>query len=342
MATLSRIFLIVTFCGFSAAFAAATPTAVRVPYDQHLKSARWSMGTVTYSYRALPFKDWEKQHAYEGRVLKLFPDYREPERDSEDLASGGIRRAIEDQVVFVGRATFALNKKPDLELLRPLMSTQTLSEIEKLAMAGKEKNCRWPPGPLVHQVIAPDKLLVDRATKRPHNTPPTGAWCEPGRLCLESRWDYPSYLAGMLTVYSITEGKRKDTFQLGQGEARLLNASELSAIPDLKYLVPGAPLVGAVQQSTFYVNQLMRWGKNLVVLQSHPSQPDTTLVTSYFVIAVSKKYYDLKKSISGPEIRLADFFNGDSFLNCKNGTLMAGVPDYTTALAEALSVVLGR
>ena len=46
------------------------------------------------------------------------------------------------------------------------------------------------------------------------------------------------------------------------------------------------PPVGALEQSIFYVNQVMQFGKLLAVFQRHPSDAKQTIVTVFMALAI--------------------------------------------------------
>ena len=55
------------------------------------------------------------------------------------------------------------------------------------------------------------------------------------------------------------------------------------------------PVAGVLEQSMFYVNQIMQFGKLLAVLQPHPSDPGKTVVTAFMALGVKTDVLERKK-----------------------------------------------
>jgi hypothetical protein len=115
--------------------------------------------------------------------------------------------------------------------------------------------------------------------------------------------------------------------------------SELSALgpgdvdqPGLQQLTAlDTPVSGVLEQNIFYVNELMRFGKFLAVLQSHPSDSNKTVVTAYMTIAVGADLLDKKREYENVPVLHnlvpAQVLTGQSSFNSGN-SISAGLPKY--------------
>ena len=52
---------------------------------------------------------------------------------------------------------------------------------------------------------------------------------------------------------------------------------------------------GVIEQSMFYVNQVMRFGKLMAMFQQNPSEPNSAIATVMIAVAVSSNTVDSKK-----------------------------------------------
>ena len=58
-----------------------------------------------------------------------------------------------------------------------------------------------------------------------------------------------------------------------------------------------APIVGALEQNIFYVNQIMKFGKFFAVFQADPADAAKTVVTAYMVLAIKASVLDKKERV---------------------------------------------
>lgn len=306
---------------------------VSVDYNSHLAGNAWQPGKIVFSFREpISFTQWESSTPTEIAALTLFPGYKEPQKDEEE--NGLLKTVKDDQHVFVGRATFIVNKPPSA------VNVQNYINLEYLKEADAQ---------IEHTQISPEQIFKSRKTGRPAIVRPSGDWCTtPNSLCVQSTWNYPLTLRGIIIAVSLVTGS-KDTFTQTQSELSPTDPAHAAQLQPLAQAQ--APVVSGLQQSVFYVNQFLRWGKNVVIFQADPQNPNQTLATAYFVVALSSKYYDVEKHKPGivsilkkMNVMPREFILGQSTANDHSSpkTMMAGLPEYSTAMAEAMAKSLNK
>jgi len=116
-----------------------------------------------------------------------------------------------------------------------------------------------------------------------------------------------------------------------QSELRLLSPAELDQ-PELGKLTGiDAPVLGAIEQNIFYVNQIMKFGKFFAVFQAHPSNAEKTVVTAFMVLAIKASVLDERRAFEKvPVLRNlvpAQVLMGQSSFN-SGASISAGLPKY--------------
>ena len=105
------------------------------------------------------------------------------------------------------------------------------------------------------------------------------------------------------------------------------------------------PAVGALEQSIFYVNQVMEFGKLLAVFQQHPSDPSKTVATVFMSLAVESNILVKRKEYAQvPVLRNlvpGQVLAGKSSFNSGN-SLSAGLPIYARNQVKAIAAILER
>ena len=100
-----------------------------------------------------------------------------------------------------------------------------------------------------------------------------------------------------------------------------------------------------LEQSIFYVNQIMQFGKFVAVLQPHPAEADKTIVTAFIALAVESDILEKKKEYEKvPVLRNlvpAQVLAGNSSFNTGN-SISAGLPVYARNRIKAIADILER
>jgi hypothetical protein len=106
-----------------------------------------------------------------------------------------------------------------------------------------------------------------------------------------------------------------------------------------------APVAGAIEQNIFHVNQVMQFGKFLVVFQQAPSDANQTAVTAFIVLAIKTRVLeDKRKYADVPVLRNLvprQVLVGKSSFN--TGTsISAGLPVYARNQIKAVAGILDQ
>ncbi len=121
---------------------------------------------------------------------------------------------------------------------------------------------------------------------------------------------------------------------------RLLPPSEIDQAAFARLTALDSPIAGVVEQNIFYVNQVMQFGKFLVVFQEYPADPLKTVVTAYMALAVRSNVIESKKQYSNvPVLRNlvpAQVLLGNSSFNTGK-SISAGLPKYTRNRIKAIA-----
>ena len=105
------------------------------------------------------------------------------------------------------------------------------------------------------------------------------------------------------------------------------------------------PSVGALEQSIFYINQVMQFGKLLAVVQQHPTDPAKTVATVFMTLALESNILTKRKEYAQvPVLRNlvpGQVLAGKSSFNSGN-SLSAGLPLYARNQVKAIAAFLER
>jgi hypothetical protein len=140
-------------------------------------------------------------------------------------------------------------------------------------------------------------------------------------------------------------GKKIAEYIEFQSELRLLSPAEIDAAGLTKLTALATPIVGALEQSIFHVNQMMQFGKFVALIQAHPSDANRTVVTTFMALAIETDVLEKKKEYENvPVLRNlvpAQVLVGKSSFN--TGTsISAGLPDYARNRIKAIAAILDK
>ena len=123
-------------------------------------------------------------------------------------------------------------------------------------------------------------------------------------------------------------------------ELRLLSPAEVTAAGLPKLTGIDTPVAGALQQTIFYVNQVMQFGKLIAVFQQHPSDPKLTVTSVYMALAVESNVLGKRKEFANTPILRnlipSAVLAGKSSFNTGN-SLSAGLPVYARNQIKAIA-----
>jgi len=276
------------------------------------------------------FSDWERSRPQQKQLLSLFPSFEEPTVGGADGAAKSRKRRLH---VYVAEARFALAKPAaSIDLSRMI----TLAMLEQLDPSIK------------HRLISAAEVIPNKDPKSP-NRNPRRQWCEGGGslICIQSRYQLEGRLpTGIMLVNKIRENHKKIAdFMEFQSELRLVPPDEIDRAALAKATGVDAPIVGAIEQNIFHINQIMQFGKFLAVLQPDPADARKSVATAFIALAVDSDLFEKKKELeSVPILRNlvpAQVLAGNSSFNTGN-SISAGLPKYSRNRVKAVAALLEK
>ncbi|MEH3148170.1 MAG: hypothetical protein PGN34_23200 [Methylobacterium frigidaeris] len=277
----------------------------------------------------VPFAEWGRKRPEQKAALAPYPGYTEPEYTQ--TVNGVSKHRHEDLKVYVAEARFVVPRPAD---------RIDLQRFGSLAFLG-----RMDPA-IRHKALGPADVTPTKDPAAAFARRPDRPWCEaPRTQCIESRYDLEGKLPlGVRLANKLEEGNGKKIaeFVSFQSELRVLPPEESGSLAGLTRI--DTPVAGALEQNIFWVNQILRFGKFLAVLQPMPGDAGRTVVTAYMTLGIKADVLDRKKEYERvPVLRNllpAQVLMGNSSFN--TGTsISAGLPTYArnriAAFADALA-----
>jgi hypothetical protein len=306
------------------------------------------------------FEDWARSRPTEKKFLSLFPGYTEPpdegaakagadsgakpepkpelkpepKPDAKPEAKAEAGPGIQKLDMYVAQARFALDKPPAaLDLTRYV----TLPFLERIDPAIK------------HKVIAATDVLPLTDQHGLGNDNPERKWCS-GRaalICIESTYKLEGKIPiGILLANKLRDSAKKISDHIDfQSELSALSAADVDQAGLKELTALDAPVVGALEQNLFYINQIMKFGKFLAVFQADPADARKTVVTAFMALAIEAGVLEKKKEFeSVPVLRNlvpAQVLMGKSSFN-SGESISAGLPKYARNEIRTVAGILAR
>jgi hypothetical protein len=274
----------------------------------------------------VPFDDWSRTNPIQKQFLALYPGYVEP---TVNVTIDGVTKSVQEKLhMYVAQARFAI-PKPAQSI--DLASYATMAFMQKLDPA------------ITHALLAPADI------KDGPNQNPNRPWCQakPNVLCIQSRYQLEGKLPiGIRLVNQLTDSKKKIAEYLDfQSELRVLSPADVDQQGLMKLTEFDGPVIGAIEQNIFHVNQVMQFGKLLIVFQQDKSDVNRTVATAFIAIAIKTKVLENRKQYENvPVLRNlvpAQVLVGKSSFN--TGTsISAGLPSYARNEIKAVASILGQ
>jgi hypothetical protein len=278
------------------------------------------------------YQDWAKARPLEQQFLGLYPGYSEPDTD---LVVDGVKKHFKEKLhMYVASARFVLARQPgSLDLARLV----TLPFVEQIDPAIK------------HSVISSGEVTATQDPKVIVNQNPKRKWCEgrPNLLCVRSHY----LLEGRFPLGIQLANKIRDSakpvapFLDFESEFTVRSPAEVEQSGLTKLTGLDTPAVGAIEQSIFYVNQVMQFGKLLAVFQPYPGDPSKTVATVFMALAIESSVLDKRKEFAlVPVLRNlvpAQVLAGKSSFNTGK-SLSAGLPVYARSSVKAIAALIER
>jgi hypothetical protein len=310
-----------------------------VPFSMILDVRELAPKTVAFSDNTMAasdarngltrFEDWAGAKPVQKRFLSLFPTYVEP---TINVTVQGTTKPYKDKLhLYIAEARFLID--------RPAKAID-LSRYANLAFfEGIDPEIK-------HKAIKAEDVAPAKDPQHSHNQNPERPWCgQAHAICIQSRYQLEGKIPVAIgLVNKIREGRKKiaDYIEI-QSELRVLPPAELDQT-GLKELTGfESPVTGVLEQSIFYVNQIMQFGKLLAILQDHPTNTNKAVVSAFLALGIETHVLELKKEYeSYPVLRNlvpSQVLLGKSSFN--TGTsISAGLPSYTRNRIKAIAGTL--
>ena len=276
----------------------------------------------------IPFEEWARLHPAEKRALSPYPDYQEPHITVS--VHGLTRPYVEKLHLFTSRARFVVNRPAsDLSPAR-LVSLDFLKRLDPS---------------IQHEAIAAASTSPATKPDLAYLNRPDRPWCSVESVCVRSRYQLEGKIPlGIRLANKIQDGGKQISVTMEfESEVRALSATELQSLGLPEISATAGPIVGGIEQTIFYVNQMMQFGKLLVVFQEHPGQPGSTIVTAFIALAVESDVLSRKKEYeSVPVLRNlvpSQVLAGRSSFNT-GISISAGLPVYSRNRLQAMAGLL--
>ena len=276
----------------------------------------------------IPYLDWLKARPNEAAVLAPFPGYKEP--DYTVTVNGVTKPRHETLKVYVAEGRFVVPRPPEAI---DLQAFANLGFVQKMDPAIKHKA-------IAAGEVTPNKDPAAAFAKRPDRP-----WCEGAGACIESRYDLEGKLPlGVKLANKLEEGSAKKIAEYVsfQSELRVLGPDQGAPLKALTKI--DTAVTGGLEQTIFWVNQILRFGKFLAVFQPMPNDPTKTVVTTYMALAIKADVLDRKAEYARVPVLKnllpAQVLMGNSSFNTGN-SISAGLPVYArnriTTFADAIA-----
>jgi hypothetical protein len=278
------------------------------------------------------FDEWSRTKPIQRQFLSLFPSYSEG--TIHRIVDGSKKETKDELQMYITEARFKLSR-PAASI--DLSQFATLPFIESIDPAIK------------HKIIQPSEVSLLKEERASSNKNPERPWCEGTgvSICTRSVYKLEGKLPiGIALANRLRDSDRKvsDTVEF-ESELRLLKASDLDEVALQKLTGVTTPVAGVVEQNMFYVNQVMRFGKLIAVMQPNPADANSTIATVMIALAVSSHTLDTKKKYQDvPVLRNmvpSQVLLGQSSFNTGN-SLSAGLPVYVRNRIKAIAGMLDR
>jgi hypothetical protein len=278
------------------------------------------------------FEDWARARPIQKQLLSLFPSYVEP---TINVSVHGVTKPYKEKLhTYVAEARFVIARPARSIDLAPYVSASFLERVDHS---------------IKHRLITAAEAMPYTDPENAHNRHPQRRWCEGAAhaFCIESRYQLEGKLPiGIRLANKLEEsGKKIADYITFQSELRLLAPHEIEQDSFARLTGVTTPVAGVLEQSIFYVNQMMQFGKFVGVFQQHPGDPSRTLVSAFMTLGIETDVLEKKKEYEKvPILRNlvpAQVLVGKSSFNTGQ-SISAGLPDYARNRIKAIAAILER
>ena len=295
-------------------------------FDDHRTDEKTDAGAFVH------FDEWSRTKPVQRQFLSLFPKFAE---GTVHKVVDGAKKEVKDELsMYITEARFKLSR-PASSI--DLKSFATLPFVQSIDPAIK------------HEIIQAADVSVGKDEKSAANKNPDRAWCTGTGVSLCTRSTYK--LEGKLPMGVALANKLRDSDKkvsdtiIFESELRLLSASDVDEAGLKKLTGVSTPIAGVLEQNMFYINEVMRFGKLVSVVQPNPDDANSSISTVMISLAVSTATLEQKKKyLDVPVLRNlvpAQVLLGNSSFNTGN-SISAGLPSYVRNRIKAIAGLLDR
>ena len=305
---------------------------------------------MIFNEKIVPFTEWVSHSTAEAAILNLFPGFKEP--TVEVIDSGVKKTKLLSMIVYSTRAKVIARRAAVNINLASLVSEQSLKMLDTEAKhrrigANETMSAVVGKGPIANfkwcnrNPKQPEIFLPGLERSQAHMVRPGRPWCAPDSRtsCFEScrLVASPSAIETVIAAYNQIKSPGKDFGVATQTELRYYTSeAEFGAKTPLSTLTGvKTPVSGVLEVSLFYVNQVMLFGKMIIVLQANPADARETIVTGLTAFGVRNDAWNHR--IGGGRVQA--MLKSKSNLNTTTG-ILAGVPAFSrnalTGIAELI------
>jgi hypothetical protein len=276
------------------------------------------------------FEDWMQASPIQKQLLSPYPSYLEP---NVEISVDGVSKRVQGRLhMYVGQARFVLVRPPDA---LNLASFVTLPFVERIDAAIK------------HRLITPADAISPKDPRAVHNQHPLRRWCEARQvaICIHSHYQLEGKLPlGIQIANKLRDSSKKVADYLEfESELTMRSPTEVAETGLAALTGLDTSSVGALEQTIFYVSQMMQFGKLLAVFQRSPTEANQTIATVFMAIAIESSILGKKKEFANvPVLRNlvpAQVLAGKSSFN-SGKSISAGLPVYARNQIQAIAALL--
>ncbi len=278
------------------------------------------------------FDEWLRTKPVQAKFLNIFPSFRE---GMVHRIVDGTRKEVKDELqMYITEARFKVSRPADSVDLKGFA---TLPFIQSIDPAIK------------HEAIKPADTSTMKDEKGSNNKHPDRNWCEGAGVaaCVRSSYKLEGKLPiGVALANKLRDSEKKvsDTIEF-ESEIKLLGPADVDGEGLQKLTGVNTPVAGALEQNMFYVNQVMRFGKLVAVIQPNPADAKSSIATVMIALAVGSSTLEQKKKYQTvPVLRNlvpSQVLLGYSSFNTGN-SISAGLPSYVRNRIKAIAGILAK
>jgi hypothetical protein len=278
------------------------------------------------------FDEWTRTKPVQRQFLSLFPNFQE---GMIHKIIDGSKKEVKDELqMYITEARFKLSRPATSINLKEFATLDFIQSIDPQ---------------IKHQVIKPSETSVMKDEKAMNNKNPDRVWCEGANVatCTRSTYKLEGKLpVGVALANKLRDSDKKisDTIEF-ESEMRILSASDIDEAAMRKLTGVDTPVASVLEQNMFYVNQVMRFGKLVAVVQPNPADANSTIATVMIALAVSSSTLDTKKKYQEvPVLRNLvpqQVLLGNSSFNT-GSSISSGLPNYVRNRIKAIAALLDK